>query len=62
MTYIPLQRENTDKSGLQKKKKKKKVLPVHVQKIQFKLHEQINRYQLWWVHYITNVIYMNIIG
>lgn len=23
MTYIPLQRENTDKSGLQKKKKKK---------------------------------------
>lgn len=58
MTYIPLQRENTDKSGLQKKK----VLPVHVQKIQFKLHEQINRYQLWWVHYITNVIYMNIIG
>lgn len=22
MTYIPLQRENTDKSGLQKKKKK----------------------------------------
>lgn len=32
MTYIPLQRENTDKSGLQKKKKKKKFFPYMFRK------------------------------